>query len=73
MRQLRVARGLSQTDVGKRIGISFQQLQKYELAANRISVSRLVQLAAALDVEPGDIVNATRRMVSEDQRLASGD
>ena len=40
--------GLSQTQLAQASGITFQQVQKYERAANRISASRLVQIAATL-------------------------
>lgn len=45
----RVAAGLSQADLGKQVGVTFQQLQKYEKAANRVSASRLFAISAALD------------------------
>ncbi|MGD2134108.1 MAG: helix-turn-helix transcriptional regulator [Maricaulaceae bacterium] len=41
--------GVSQQALGAAIGISFQQIQKYENGANRIGASRLVQIAKALD------------------------
>src|SRR5581483_7118569 len=43
---------LSQADVGKAVGVSFQQMQKYEKGRNRIGASRLQQIANALDVTP---------------------
>ncbi len=42
--------GLSQTDLGKAVGVTFQQLQKYEKGTNRISPSRLFNLSRVLDV-----------------------
>ncbi len=42
--------GLSQTDLGKMLGITFQQIQKYERGVNRISASRLFNLSRVLDV-----------------------
>jgi transcriptional regulator with XRE-family HTH domain len=42
--------GLSQERLGAAIGLTFQQVQKYERAANRISASRLYQLSRVLDV-----------------------
>jgi transcriptional regulator with XRE-family HTH domain len=42
--------GMSQTDLGDAIGLSFQQVQKYENATNRISASRLYELSRVLDV-----------------------
>jgi transcriptional regulator with XRE-family HTH domain len=47
---LRVARGLSQGKVAKKLGITFQQVQKYENGANRISVSKLYEIAGVLGV-----------------------
>jgi transcriptional regulator with XRE-family HTH domain len=51
IRQVRSSKRMSQEDLARRIGISCQQLQKYESGANRISASRLVQLADVLDVQ----------------------
>ncbi len=42
--------GISQTDLGKPLGVAFQQVQKYEKGTNRISASRLFNLSRALDV-----------------------
>lgn len=42
--------GLSQTQLGKDLGITFQQVQKCERGANRIGASRLFRISAALDV-----------------------
>jgi transcriptional regulator with XRE-family HTH domain len=42
--------GLSQEKLGEAIGLTFQQIQKYERGANRISASRLLELAQILDV-----------------------
>ena len=44
----RSAMGLSQTALAQRIGISFQQVQKYETGQNRISASRLHRVATVL-------------------------
>lgn len=50
MRQRRAVLDLSLEDVASRIGVSAQQLQKYEAANNRITAGRLFECAAALDV-----------------------
>jgi transcriptional regulator with XRE-family HTH domain len=42
---------MSQSELGKVAGITFQQVQKYERGANRMSASRLQQFANALDVD----------------------
>lgn len=50
IRAARTLAGTSQEDLASRIGITFQQLQKYEKAENRISASRLSDLAHALSI-----------------------
>lgn len=50
LRQRRVLVGLSQEKLARMVGITFQQVQKYERGANRIVASRLYQLAKVLDV-----------------------
>lgn len=46
----RVLCGMSQTALAEQLGLTFQQLQKYESGANRISASRLWHIAQILDV-----------------------
>jgi transcriptional regulator with XRE-family HTH domain len=53
VRLARIAKGLSQTGLGHAVGVTFQQIQKYEKGANRISASRLSDLAAILGVNIG--------------------
>jgi transcriptional regulator with XRE-family HTH domain len=50
LRVLRLERGLSQSEVARHAGVSFQQFQKYENGSNRVSAGRLQRIAAALDV-----------------------
>ena len=50
LRQRRTLLGMTQTKVGESIGVSFQQMQKYERGANRISSSRLYDLSGMLEV-----------------------
>ncbi|MDL2295413.1 helix-turn-helix transcriptional regulator [Lachnospiraceae bacterium OttesenSCG-928-E19] len=60
--------GLSQKDLAKRCGVTFQQIQKYETAGNRISASRLFDVSTALDTPvsfffqglPGNMPEETR-------------
>jgi transcriptional regulator with XRE-family HTH domain len=53
IRRRRVELGLTQEQLARRLGLSYQQIQKYERGANRISASRLYALALRLDVAPG--------------------
>lgn len=52
LRSLRHERNLSQEGLGQKLGVSFQQIQKYERGTNRISASRLYYAAQALGVRP---------------------
>lgn len=49
MQLRRIMMGLSQKDLAKICGVTFQQIQKYECADNRIAASRLFELSAALE------------------------
>ncbi len=50
IKEIRKSWGLSQSELAERIGISFQQIQKYEKGSTRISVMRLQQISEALGV-----------------------
>jgi transcriptional regulator with XRE-family HTH domain len=52
VRAKRKALGLTQTDLAARIGVAFQQVQKYEAGTNRISIGRLTRIAEVLDLPP---------------------
>jgi transcriptional regulator with XRE-family HTH domain len=52
LKQIRTLRRFSQTDVAHRLGLSFQQIQKYEIGSNRIAASRLFELAQIFDISP---------------------
>ena len=49
--------GISQEGLAEQCGVSFQQIQKYENGANRISFSRLVQIARALRCRVVDLMD----------------
>jgi transcriptional regulator with XRE-family HTH domain len=53
VRLRRIMLKMNQTELGSQIGVTFQQLQKYEKGTNRIGASRLYQLAQILNVPPG--------------------
>jgi transcriptional regulator with XRE-family HTH domain len=53
VRRRRILLGLTQDQLAEVLGISYQQIQKYETGANRISAGRLAQIAEALEVQPG--------------------
>ena len=51
VRSLRIQMKMSQSDLGDSLGITFQQIQKYEKGKNRVSASRLQQFANVLGVD----------------------
>ena len=69
VRLRRKSLGISQEALAEQCGVSFQQIQKYENGANRISFSRLVQIARALRcrvVDLMDVLDAPTRETSGD-------
>ena len=66
IRIVRKAAGLSQMELAERVGISYQQIQKYEKGVSEISVSRLSQIAHALNIPLSRFVlDEEKMMVSE--------
>ncbi|WP_353277157.1 helix-turn-helix domain-containing protein [Wolbachia endosymbiont (group B) of Villa cingulata] len=51
IKQLRLDHGLTQTELGKRIGVSYRQIQRYENGSNCVLASRLYDLAKALSID----------------------
>lgn len=58
VRRARKERGLTQTQLGEALNVSFQQVQKYERGTNRISSSALVLIARVLDVSPHELLGS---------------
>lgn len=84
IRLRRTLRGLSQDKLGQALGLTFQQVQKYERGSNRIGASRLYDMALALDVPityfyeniPEEIQSASPRhmaMATEDPPEAAAE
>lgn len=56
VRTARQQAGMAQSELARRIGVAFQQIQKYEAAKNRIAVSTLVDIAVALEISPASLL-----------------
>ncbi len=52
LRALRIRRGQSQANLADKLGLTFQQVQKYESGANRISASKLFAISSIMGVRP---------------------
>jgi transcriptional regulator with XRE-family HTH domain len=59
IRARRMAKGMSQTELGNLLGVTFQQVQKYERGINRVGAGRLVRVAEALEVPVSFFFGAT--------------
>lgn len=80
LRQARVVAGWSQSRLARAIGVSYQQIQKYEIGATRVSASRIVLLCDILNVPISDLVRtdllSAKSLVSRscvDQEPQSGE
>lgn len=56
IRSTRLSLGMKQVTLAEKIGVSYQQLQKYEEGQNRLSVGRLWTIAAAMGVPVSDLI-----------------
>lgn len=64
LRRRRRLLGLTQVQLAESIGIRFQQIQKYECGANRITASRLYELAGALNVPTSYFFDGLQQMAA---------
>ena len=73
-------RGMTQLELGERVGIRFQQIQKYEAGTNRISASRMWDIAAVMEVpmsyffegidgQPSDTGEASGHILTDKETL----
>lgn len=79
IRSMRMVRGMSQEKLGEGLGITFQQVQKYEKGTNRVSASKLQAIAGILGTEvsflfggtnPSGLVNDTPQFSTEAVKAA---
>ncbi len=74
LRERRVVVGMSQEKLADRLGLTFQQVQKYEKGLNRVSASRLYQMAEILGVNVQYFYNhAESPSASSSTNAAPGD
>lgn len=70
IRFIRKMKNLSQQALAEAIGVSFQQVQKYERGANRVSASMLVRIADFLEVDISDLFGRANAHGAIDDQLA---
>jgi transcriptional regulator with XRE-family HTH domain len=56
VRLKRVELKMSQQELGNSLGVSFQQIQKYETGANRISAARVIEICRVLKLDPNTLL-----------------
>jgi transcriptional regulator with XRE-family HTH domain len=71
IRMRRVKLGLRQTDLGNALGVTFQQIQKYERGANAVASTRISDLCRALEMTPNDLFGVSSKMDSDVSKLSS--
>src|SRR6266481_8163425 len=69
IRTRRIYLDMRQEELGRKLGLTFQQVQKYESGANRVSASRLWEIAAVLKMPVGDFFPADGDQEQPENRL----
>ncbi|MEO1194127.1 MAG: helix-turn-helix transcriptional regulator [Pseudomonadota bacterium] len=72
VRMRRTLLGMSQEKLGEAIGLTFQQVQKYERGTNRIGASRLYDLSKVLDVPVGFFFEELTDYLAPAEKAAGG-
>lgn len=72
LRKIRRSRGMIQADLAKAIGVSFQQIGKYERGTNIMSAVRILQVAIILGVSINDFYNEDYLPPNTSQQAVSG-
>jgi transcriptional regulator with XRE-family HTH domain len=67
----RVKLGLSQTELGAALGVTFQQIQKYERGTNAVASTRIPDLCRALEITPNDLFGVSSKVDGDLSKLSS--
>ena len=71
IRMQRVKLKMSQTEVGDALGVTFQQIQKYERGTNAVASTRIADLCRALEMTPNDLFGVSPKMGGDVSKLSS--
>lgn len=72
LKQRRVAMGMSQGELAEAVGITFQQVQKYERGANRMSASRLYEFSNVLETSVSHFFEGLESQKAQTAKVAAG-
>lgn len=71
--ELRLAMGLSRENIANDIGVTHQQIAKYESGTNRLSIGRLLEISEALETDPSyfysDLISGGYKSASNNHRI----
>lgn len=73
IRAHRRAVGFNQAALGARIGVSFQQVQKYESGANRVTAAQLCRIAWAVDAAPASLLDGVLDLIQAEALAVGAD
>lgn len=62
IRKIRTALGMSQIKLADEVGVSFQQIQKYESGANKVSIEKLKKISAVLNFPIGYFIGEEKKV-----------
>jgi transcriptional regulator with XRE-family HTH domain len=68
IKMLRKSKGISQTALGRALGVTFQQIQKYENGVNRVGASRLSEVGRTLEVPVSTFFEEGGALLDQDQQ-----
>ena len=71
VRMRRVKLEMSQGELGRALGVTFQQIQKYEQGANSIASTRIADLCRALEITPNELFGVSGRMDDQFSQLGT--
>jgi len=71
IRMQRAKLRMSQGELGKGLGVTFQQIQKYENGTNAVASTRIPDLCRIIEISPNDLFGVSARMNSEVSQLSS--
>jgi transcriptional regulator with XRE-family HTH domain len=71
IRLQRVKLGMSQSELGDALGVTFQQIQKYERGINAVASTRISDLCLALEITPNELFGVSSKIDGEVSKLSS--
>ena len=67
----RVKIGMTQVELSHALGVTFQQIQKYEQGRNAVASTRIVHLCRALEITPNDLLGVSSKVDGDVSKLSS--